>query len=425
MRKILAPWLLGVALLSPARAADFDGRKEKEASPAAPASIPEVRPVPADDRVWAVVSADTGRRRSQASSLGLSIEEVSGAEVAGIATAAALARLRAAGFVIQRQTSLRNTLLKSFPTPDKAYHDYAGVEAELGAIASANPGLASLVDIGQSYGGLNITAIRFNTTARGKEPSAKPGAFFVGSHHAREHLSTEVPLLLAQWLAENKAKPEVKALLESRDIYIAPLVNPDGSEFDIKTGTYRWQRKNMRPNTDGSVGTDLNRNYGSHWGESGASTDPSDDTYQGPGAFSEPETQAVRKFVTERPNLRVMASYHTYSELILYPWSYTADPVPNAPALKAFKAIAQKMGQWTGYAAQQSGEFYPSSGDTCDWAWESRGIFCFTFELTPKSSSGGGFYPGPGAIKPTFEKNIAPLLYLSGLADNPLRAAAR
>jgi carboxypeptidase T len=388
----------------------------------------ETAPIPAapvkifkENRVWVVVKAPRARR-AEAAELGLSIEEVRPDSVAGVATLEAVARLEAKGFVIVSRMSLAKAFALDFPQADKAYHDYRRVQDELAAIVKAHPGLASLVEVGRSYKGLSITAIRFNTTAQGAAPSAKPGALFLGSHHAREHLSTEVPVLLARWLADNKAKPEVRKLLETRDILIAPLVNPDGSEFDIVDGQYRWQRKNMRPNGDGTLGTDLNRNYDSHWGESGSSRHPGDDTYQGPGPFSEPESKAVRDFILARPNIKTMVSYHTYSELILYPWSYTEDSLPDGPALKAYQAMAAKMAGWTGYEAMQSGAFYPSSGDTCDWAWEARGIFCFTFELTPKSGSGGGFYPGPAVIGPTVEKNVAPLLYLTGLADDPLRA---
>lgn len=401
----------------------FDGRsgtaKPLESQPlSAPTSSP------ADRRVWVVLTAENGERRSRAAQLGLSIEEVSGDTIAGIATPEALRRLRAAGYKVLSLTRLQDTLPLEFPNPDEAYHDYAEVQDELGKIASAHPDVASLVEVGLSHRGLKITALRFNSSARGSLPSAKPGALFLGAHHAREHLSSEVPLLIARWIAQNRADPEVAALLKTRDIYIAPLVNPDGAEFDIEGGEYRWHRKNMRPNPDGTMGTDLNRNYDSHWGESGTSDRPGDDTYGGPKPFSEPESQAVKAFIEARSNIKVMVSYHTYSELILYPWSYTETRLDDARALKAYQEMARQMASWTGYDAKQSAELYPSSGDTCDWAWEHRKIFCFTFELTPKSWSGGGFYPGPGAIEPTTQKNIPPVLYLSRLADDPWRAGS-
>jgi len=65
---------------------------------------------------------------------------------------------------------------------------------------------------------------------------------------------------------------------------------------------------------------------------------------------------------------------------------------------------------------------YVATGDTCDWAWGAKGIFAFTFELTPKSMWDGGFYPGAGVVQRVFQANIRPALYLIDLSDDPLRA---
>ena len=385
------------------------------ALPAFSAELPAPPPVgpviEADERLWVTLRAPTKKDRSRAASLGFDITEVSGAMASGVATPAALARLRAAGFSIRSQRSLRDET-KGFPPADAAYHDYAKVQARLGSIASAHPDFASLVEFGKSVRGRTLTALRL---ARGA--GKRPGALFVGNHHAREHLSTEVPLLAAQWLADHAGEPEVKRLLETREIFFIPLLNPDGAEHDVETGRYVWHRKNMQANSDGSIGVDLNRNYDSHWGEAGTSRWPSDDTYGGPSPFSEPESRALKAFLDARENIRVMVSYHTSGELMLYPWSWTDEPL-TGPALDAFQAMGRKMAGWTGYKPQQSSELYPSSGDTCDWAWAAHGVFCFTFEL-----EGPGFYPGAAAIAPAVSKNVPAILYLIQLADDPLRAS--
>ena len=200
------------------------------------------------------------------------------------------------------------------------------------------------------------------------------------------------------------------------------MVNPDGVEYDIEGGKYHMHRKNMAKNADGSTGVDLNRNYAWGWGGGGASPNPGDDTYRGPSAFSEPESKAVKAFVEARPNLKVMISYHTFSELILYPWGGSDEQIPDAKALAAFKTMAGEMGKMTGYTPEQSSDLYIATGDTCDWAWGAKGIFAFTFELTPKSMWDGGFYPGAGVVQRVFQANIRPALYLIDLSDDPLRA---
>ncbi|MBI5630385.1 MAG: zinc carboxypeptidase [Elusimicrobia bacterium] len=380
------------------------------------------KPLDLPERFWITIAARTREERSRIVNLGISIEEVLGDRIGGIGTQEMLDALNREK-IEHTAVSLRQRFgALDFPAEDRAYHNYARLQEELKAIAAAAPDLVSSFSIAKSLRGRDLICLRFNASERERAPSDKPGIAFMGTHHAREHLSTEVPLLLAKYLAENRQKPDIKRLLDSRDIYIIPMVNPDGVEYDIHDGNYHMHRKNMRDSGNGAVGVDLNRNYGFHWGEGGASSNPASDIYRGPSPFSEPETVAIKNFVESRANLRILLSYHTFSELILYPWGHTYDPIDEGPALAAYQSMAQAMGRMTGYKPEQSSELYIASGDTTDWAWGTRGIFSFTFELTPKSMWQGGFYPGAGAIATTFQNNIRPALYLMDLADNPLRA---
>lgn len=401
----------------------FDGRPEAPA-PAGKMKTAATRASPVEARVWVEIAAPGKAERNAAVNAGISIEEIRPDKVGGVATAKAVARAKTAGLRILSEVSLRQRFGRlDFPESDAIYHNYEETEADLKALAERAPDLVSLFSIGKSVLGKDILALRLTRGAAGTAPSGKPGIVFLGAHHAREHLSTEVPLLLAKHLVDNRAQPEIARLLDARDIYIIPMVNPDGVEYDVEGGRYHMQRKNMSKNADGSTGVDLNRNYGWGWGGDGASPYPDDDTYRGPAAFSEPESNAVKTFVEARPNLKVMVSYHTFSELILYPWGGSNDPIPDAKALKAFRAMAGEMAKMTDYTPEQSSDLYVATGDTCDWAWGERGIFAFTFELTPKSMWDGGFYPGPDAVAATFQSNIRPALYLIGLSDDPLRAA--
>jgi carboxypeptidase T len=384
------------------------------------AEAPKPKPDAAlGDRFWVVLRVSDKAGRTQASKLGLSIDSVESGAVGGTADAATLKRLRDAGLSVASIKPLGSFRPEDFPPQDGIFHNYGEVVSEMKSLAASGPGFVSAFSIGQSVKGRAIPGLKIGY------PSGRPkaAAAFFGTHHAREHLSTEVPLLLARWLVENAKEPRVKKLLETRDVYIVPLVNPDGAEFDVETGNYKWHRKNLAKNADGSTGVDLNRNYDFRFGGEGASDSPGSDTYHGPSAFSEPESRAVRDFVNALPNLKMMVSYHTFSELILYPWGGVDEPIPDTRALNAFKAMAGKMAQQTGYTPQQSSDLYVATGDTCDWAWGSKGVFCFTFELTPKSSWQGGFYPGAGAVQSTFQKNIEPALYMIELADDPYRAA--
>lgn len=399
----------------------FDGEKGSPA-PVPAAKAPAAAISESDDRVWVELETQGKAERQTAVDAGISIEEVKPGRSGGFATAESIARAKKKGLKVLSTVSLRQRFGKlDFPERDAIYHNYKEMESALRGMAASAPDLASVFSIGKSVQGRDMLAIRLNTSARGTASSTKPGIVFLGTHHAREHLSTDVPLRLAKHIIDNRAQPEIAALLEKRDVYFVPMVNPDGVEYDIEGGRYHMHRKNMAQNADGSTGVDLNRNYAWRWGGPGASPDPRSDTYHGPSAFSEPESRAVKAFVEARPNLKVLLSYHTFSELILYPWGGSDDPIPQEQPRKAFVAMAQEMAKMTGYTPQQSSDLYVATGDTCDWAWGEKGIYAFTFELTPKSMWDGGFYPGAAAVAKTLQANIRPALYLIDLADDPLR----
>src|SRR5690606_22938509 len=128
----------------------------------------------------------------------------------------------------------------------------------------------------------------------------------------------------------------------------------------------------------------------------GSSDRGSSEVYMGPAPFSEPETRNIRDFVKSQPRMTTLLSVHTFSELILYPWGHTYDPVGkekgNAQDRLIFEKMAQDMAKWNHYTPQQSSDLYIASGDTTDWAYGELGIYAFTFELTPKSMWDGGFY---------------------------------
>ena len=419
--------LLSAARASAAPDPGFDGDaglptpfSSDAPAPPAPAASPASKASPVDDRLWVVLDAKDAAQRTQAVDAGINIEEVRPGRSGGFATSKALARAKAAGVKVLSATRL--SPLKRFPGGDSIYHTYAQTVTELKSLAAQAPDLASLFSIGKTVQGRDIWALRLCPGAKNDEPSKLPGALFIGEHHAREHLSNEVPLLLAKRLIEGRQDPDVARLLKSRDITIIPLLNGDGAEYDVASDNYRMQRKNMRDNGDGTFGVDLNRNYDWGWGGEGASADTSDETYRGTAAFSEPETQAVKAFIEARPNLAVLISYHTYSELVLYPWGGSNAPIEDKEALKAYKAMAGEMGRMTGYTPEQSSELYVASGDLTDWSWGRHKIYSFTFEMMPSSMGGGGFYPGPAAIATSVQLNWRPMLYLLDLADDPLRA---
>jgi carboxypeptidase T len=374
--------------------------------------------------------AKTKQQRTRLADLGVSIESVKSDCVYGTATDGILGRVRRAGFRVGETFVLGEGISPlDFPSDDARFHNYAEASAVLDQIVALHPDRIRKFSIGKTTENRDIWAVQINSSGEFHEdgaPSGKPGIVFMGNHHAREHLSAEIPLMLLEYLATNMdTDAEISRLVNTRDIFVIPMVNPDGVEYDISTGRYKSHRKNMRQNGRSGfrncVGVDLNRNYGYGWGTGGSSTDTCSDVYMGTTAFSEPETQAIKAFVEGRPNLKVLLSFHTFSELILYPWGGKYEPIEDENARRAYQTMARTMAGWNGYTPEQSSELYIASGDTTDWAWGQLGIFSFTFELSPRDMWNGGFYPGAGVIDNVFAANLRPALFLIDLADDPYR----
>lgn len=387
---------------------------------AVPPAVPDAGAPELQDRYWVTVKAADKYERTRLLEAGLSIEEIRPGSVSGTIHKNSLPLLSEKGFVVESRKTLARYLRedrKDFPAADSAYHNYQETTDILKGLAAKNPDIASLFSLGKTIEGREMWTLRVNTSAKGGAASAKPGAFYVGTHHAREHLATEVPLLFAVWLLDNRGSPDVKKYIDTLDIFITPMLNPDGVEYDIRGGRYRMHRKNARINSDKTVGVDLNRNYDSWWCEAGSSAYPGADTYCGTGPFSEPETQAVKRFVEGRKNLKTLMSYHSFSDLILYPWGGQDAPVENARDRQVFVKMAKEMAAVTGYAAQQSSDLYVATGDTCDWAYKAGGIFAFTTEL-----EGGSFYPGPGIIDGSVRKNVKAAAYMLANTADPYAA---
>jgi hypothetical protein len=226
----------------------------------------------------------------------------------------------------------------------------------------------------------------------------------------------------------------VRNVVNSREIWILPDLNPDGGEYDIATGSYRSWRKNRQPNSGSSaIGTDLNRNFGYNWGCCGGSSgSPSSATYRGPSSFSAPETRVVRDFVLSRriggvQQIKANIDFHSYSELVLWPFGYTrANTAPGMTLdqYNTFATIGRAMAATNGYTPQQGSDLYVTDGDITDWLWGNQRIWTYTFEMYPRSSS-PGFYPPDEVITRETSRNREAVLILAEYADCPYRAIGK
>jgi hypothetical protein len=300
------------------------------------------------------------------------------------------------------------------------YHTYSESVAWMDTLRDLYPQVISARwSIGAGHLGNQIWCARLSDNPDSDE-DGEPEVLFDGAVHARELMAAEMPMMLAEYLCEQYAvgDPEIVALLDQNEVYILPITNPDGFLYNEQTnpnGGGMW-RKNRRDN-GASYGVDVNRNYPYEWGcDWGSSGVPSDETYRGPSAGSEPETQALMAFINAQ-DFVVRQSYHTYGELTLYPWGYTTAATPDEDT---FREMAAAMVQYNGYTPGQPGEvLYDVCGGSFDWDYgaqaEHSKLFGFTNEM---GNSGDGFWPVDARRQPIFDENLWPALYLIQVAGS-------
>ena len=325
--------------------------------------------------------------------------------------------------------------INDFPPADSTYHNYSEMTAEINQIVANYPAIARKSSFGTSYQGRDLIVVKISDNVGVDE--AEPEVLFTHHQHAREHLTVEMAMYLLNELTSKYATDtRIRDLVNSREIWIMPDVNPDGGEYDIASGSYRSWRKNRQPNSGSTaVGTDLNRNWEYRWGCcGGSSSSPSSETYRGASPASSPEVRAMENFVNSRrinnvQQIRTNIDFHTYSQLVLWPYGYTyadTDTGLTATDAAAFQSLGRAMAATNGYTPEQASDLYITDGSIDDWLWGVHKVFSFTFEMYPSSSgSGGGFYPPDEVIARETSRNRAAVLCLLDYSDDPYRATGR
>jgi carboxypeptidase T len=393
---------------------------------AATAATAAPKPTDQSPQLYKIENVLDVHTRSAIAATGAAIIEVGRDYVLVEATPQEARAIRRLGLAPQR-FQLPEELLKTFPSADSSYHDYGEMEAELEQAAYDHPDIVSLFSLGLSYEGRTIWGVKISDNVGTDED--EPEVLLNFHQHAREHLAVEQGLYVLHMLTdEYGVDSRVTGLVDNREIWLVFDVNPDGGEYDIATGSYRSWRKNRQPNAGSTyIGTDLNRNWSYNWGCCGGSSgSPSSETYRGASPFSAPETAVVRDFADSRvvggvQQIKANIDFHTYGELVLWPYGYTYTDVPadmTQDDHDVFVALGRAMAGSNGYTPQQSSDLYITDGDINDWFYGVYGVFTYCFEMYPVSSS-PGFYPPDEVIPTETARNRSAILYLLEKAACP------
>ncbi|XP_065185159.1 carboxypeptidase B-like [Sycon ciliatum] len=302
----------------------------------------------------------------------------------------------------------------ALPLDYSKYHTWEEIQTWLDELATEYSSIAKLVEVGKTYEGRVLRAVHITGHSSN---ASKPAFWMDGGIHSREWISPATVVYILGHLLEGYGKEtSITSLIDSMDVYILPVFNADGYVYTHTTD--RLWRKTREPNAGSScVGTDPNRNWDWHWGESGASKNPCHEDYAGTHAFSQVSVRDVADFLKNIPNLEIYINFHSFGQLWMYPWAYSTELTPDNADLRgaSIAAIdALKAVHGTVYTEGPIARIiYVASGSTADWTYGAIKVkYSYGIELRDKST----FILPAREIVPSGEETLPAVIALAEYA---------
>ncbi|MFE9371445.1 M14 family zinc carboxypeptidase [Streptomyces sp. NPDC006711] len=328
----------------------------------------------------------------------------------------------------------------------RPYSGKGGLKQEILDTGKANPSLTKVESIGKTVDGQDILALKLTKGATRSKDGSKPATLYMSNQHAREWITPEMTRRLMHYYLDNYGKdPRVTKIVDSTELWFVLSANPDGYDYTFTPGNRLW-RKNLRDNNgDGKItsvdGVDPNRNFPYKWGydNEGSSDDPSNETYRGPSAGSEPETKALDSF-EKRIHFNYAINYHSAAELLLYGVGWqVATPTPDDVLYKSLAGTPDKPAI-PGYLSEVSSALYTTNGEADGHAANVNGTMMFTPEMSTCTTASNvdpndawnaadcpsdfNFPDSEKLIQGEFEKNIPFALSVAETSAHPDRPSS-
>ncbi|XP_074223158.1 carboxypeptidase A5 isoform X2 [Camelus bactrianus] len=267
--------------------------------------------------------------------------------------------------------------------------------------ATEHSDIASKIRIGYSFENRSILVLKFSTGG-----SQRPAIWIDTGIHAREWITHATGIWTARKIVNEYGKDRIVTnVLNAMDIFMEIVSNPDGFAFTHSMNRLWRKNKSSRPGIF-CIGVDLNRNWKSGFGGNGSNNNPCSETYHGPSPQSEPEVAAIVDFITAHGNIKALISIHSYSQMLMYPYGHTLEPVSNQEELYSLaKDAVQALYEVHGMEyifGSISTTLYVASGITVDWAYDSGIKYSFSFEL--RDTGHYGFLLPAAQIVPTAQE---------------------
>uniref|UniRef100_A0A3B3BKD2 Carboxypeptidase B2 (plasma) n=1 Tax=Oryzias melastigma TaxID=30732 RepID=A0A3B3BKD2_ORYME len=287
---------------------------------------------------------------------------------------------------IEMQT-MNGTDPRSTATFYERYHSLEDIYDWLNRTSHDNPTKVKAILVGSSYEKRPLYALKLSFSDR---PNRKAMWIDCGIH-AREWISPAFCLWFVHYsLSFYNYNKEITEILNDMDVYVLPVLNPDGYKYTW-TKNRMW-RKNRAPSQNPKcIGVDLNRNFDANWCQ-GASPFPCSEIYCGAFPESEPESRAVADFLRQhKDSIQMYISIHSYSQMLLFPYSCTLEEAGNHNDLfEMVQEAAQKIKRFyrSTYKYGAGAKTILAPGGSDDWAYNLGIKYSFTFELQDRGEYG-------------------------------------
>jgi len=297
------------------------------------------------------------------------------------------------------------------PNLPRSYKSIGQIEHDLFKLRLKYPDLLHVEKIGLTTGmGQPIWAMKVSDNARQRED--EPRILFAGVHHAREPIGANICMELAKTLCEKyKTDPQIKKWVNSIEIWLVPVVNPDGYKYIFENDLrFPWWRKNLKDNDGDGVFNplydvvDLNRNYAYNW-EEGGDGKPGSWFYRGQKPFSENETQSIMN-LARRENFAIGISYHSYGESILFPWGNFKRPPDLELIVEIAGEMASKIKREFGRGHYSILPLNGRVGQSSIWMYAEQHVIDYIIEV------GTQYFPAEESVPFIIKENIKGAFYL-------------